>query len=74
MIIDYHPDFIENNVYIELKGYSYKGVAEKTKYILASNIPYKIFYTSDLRSIFKYVYAKIGHKQIHKLYQLAAII
>lgn len=57
----YYPDFIENGIYIEIKGYKTDGVNEKVKQFKHS---LKVLYEKDMKKYLDYVVEKYGSNYI----------
>ena len=63
--LNYIPDFKSDNIYYEIKGYSWDKVKEKI-----NQFPFelKVLFEDDLKEVFKYVKEKYGSDYI-KLYE-----
>ena len=66
----YHPDFVQNNVIIEIKGYFTETVELKKKSVLESGRKIKILYKNDLQPMFDWFYKSYKDKKLHEMYEV----
>lgn len=66
----YYPDFIDNNIVYEIKGYIADPEIQilKEKAVIDAGFEYKILFKGDLTQYFKWVENKYNTKTYHKLY------
>lgn len=66
--LKYFPDFIKDNVIIEIKGYHTEDVDLKTKLAKENGYDIKILYKKDLIEQFNWVQSKYNTKNYYELY------